>query len=140
MDPSTADEWMAVADARGSDAAAMLPAREGSVGPVYMAGYAIECSIKAYRTVLGVGPVRGKEGHNLRELWKSIDRHSFRDLDLLTQERSFFFEYWSTELRYCSEYEGGHGAMKLVQAAKSIAGWIQTQARRQADRRRGKRR
>jgi hypothetical protein len=45
MAPNTAQDWITVANERAADAEAMLSSRQDSVGPVYMVGYAIECSL-----------------------------------------------------------------------------------------------
>ena len=48
MAPNTAQEWLTVANERAADAEAMLRSRPNSIGPVYMAGYAIECTFMAH--------------------------------------------------------------------------------------------
>ena len=47
MIPTTSNEWIAVANERAADAEAIKTTRNDSVGPVYLAGYAIECGLKA---------------------------------------------------------------------------------------------
>jgi hypothetical protein len=45
MAPNTSQEWIDVAKERAADVEAL---KQRQVGAVYMAGYAIECSLKAY--------------------------------------------------------------------------------------------
>ena len=47
-DPQTYQDWRETAMERAADADAMLPERKESIGSVYMAGYAVECMLKAY--------------------------------------------------------------------------------------------
>jgi len=55
---------------RMADARGLLPERSGSAGPVYLAGYAVECSLKALLQRRGRSfPAYGTQGHNLRALW-----------------------------------------------------------------------
>lgn len=130
--PSTPGEWMIVARERGADAEAMLPTRSASIGPVYMAGYAIECAIKGYLQQEGISrPIRGQEGHNLKGLWIQA---GFRLADLRDHEgnKSFFIQQWSTSFRYQINLpQGKLDSAKLVEGAKKLAGWIQVQIRRQ---------
>ena len=130
--PSTPREWMSVARERGADAEAMLPTRSASIGPVYMAGYAIECAIKGYLQQEGISrPIRGREGHNLKGLWNQA---GFRLADLKDNvgNKSFFIQQWSTDFRYQINFPQGRlDSAKLVEGAKKLAGWIQAQIRRQ---------
>ena len=132
VEPSTTKEWMDVARERGADAVAMLPNRSSSVGPVYMAGYAIECSIKAFLQENGIPrPTKGGQGHNLCGLWH-VAKFRLADLRDPTGRRAFFFEEWTTDLRYqihCPAKTADSAA--LVAAAKGLVGWIQSQIKRQ---------
>jgi hypothetical protein len=131
MTPTTVDGWIAVAKERAADADAMKTLRANSTGPVYMAGYAIECSLKAVLQSRSIPfPTHGQEGHNLRGLWEAA---GFRLADLSDSvgTRTFFIDKWSTALRYeASYYAGGLSTVALVDAAKNLAAWIQNQASR----------
>lgn len=131
-DPSTTEEWMAVARERGADAKAMLPSRAASIGPVYMAGYAIECTIKGYLQSKGIPrPTSGQDGHNLKGLWKQTG-FRFADLKDPDGNRSFFIQQWSTDFRYQANIpENVPNSADLVKAAKSLVGWIHAQTKRQ---------
>jgi hypothetical protein len=92
MTPTTAEAWIAAATERAADAEAMLPSRGTSAGPIYMAGYAIECSPKAFLQCQGIRfPAAGQSGHDLKALWH---RAGFRRGDLGDQqgERAFYVE------------------------------------------------
>ncbi|MCP4654463.1 MAG: HEPN domain-containing protein [bacterium] len=130
MTPQQAEDWIAIARERGADAAAMLPARQGSSGPVYMSGYAIECSLKAYLQRHGIAfPRSGREGHDLKSLWR-VAGFKLRDLGDRTGAKSFYVEGWSVDLRYAAEVPSDLPGADLVEAAGEVAGWIQSQIRR----------
>jgi len=109
----------------------MLPERAASVGPVYMIGYAIECSIKAYLQSKGIPrPANGRDGHNLRALWKTA---GFRLSDLKDEQgyKSFFIETWTTDLRYQHRCPAAmQDAEALMEAAKGLVGWLQARVKR----------
>ena len=133
-DPTSAAEWIAVANERAADADALVPTRQASVGPVYLAGYAVECSLKAYLQRNGIGIPRGREGHHLRDLWRA-SRFRLADLSDTTGDKSFFIEHWSTGFRYQIALETELTPIELVQGARRLSGWIQKQVRRTRSRR-----
>src|SRR5579872_2477629 len=99
MAPMTIEEWLAVGKERGVDAEAILKDRPASTGSVYMAGYAIECNLKAYLMLAGKAfPSAGAAGHDLGNLWKVS---GFRKSDIAGDAgcTTFFFDSWSTSLR-----------------------------------------
>ncbi len=129
-DPANAEEWIEVAHQRAADAESMLPARGQSVGPVYMAGYAIECALKGFLARNNIArPRMGPEGHNLRRLWKA-SRFRLRDLSDSQGFKSFYLELWSTDLRYASRLDSDLETAQLVAGAGQLFGWIQKQIRR----------
>jgi hypothetical protein len=130
LSPSNAEQWMRVATERGADADALAGTRERSIGAIYLAGFAIECSLKAFLRMNGIPfPSSGRAGHNLKALWASC---AFRLADLgdSTGHRTFFVTDWSTDLRYSDEQIDAATNTERVRAAKALAGWIQTRARR----------
>ena len=61
MEPSSPEEWVEVAKERSRDARILSDGRR-SLGAVYMAGYSVECYLKAYLQKNGISqPPRGKE-------------------------------------------------------------------------------
>lgn len=63
MQPTTVEDWIEIANNRAADAEAIRKVEETSVGSVYMAGYAIECSLKALlRSQNTPFPKSGREG------------------------------------------------------------------------------
>jgi HEPN domain-containing protein len=130
MQPNTYEDWLVVSRERQADAKALLPSRKDSIGPVYMAGYAIEASLKAFlRRINKPFPQRGDEGHNLKGLWKQA---GFRLGDIKDEsgEKAFFVEEWKTDLRYEIDPDYEHDSESLVNAAGKLATWVQTQIRR----------
>ncbi|HMH15293.1 MAG TPA: hypothetical protein VK578_19495 [Edaphobacter sp.] len=137
MQPQTAVDWENVAKARAADADALVKAIPTSVSSVYMAGYAVECSLKAFlSSAKRPYPSRGSAGHDLVGLWKASN---FRKRDVPGEAgcATFFFESWNTSIRYELTISGsGISNQDLVDGAKRIAGWLLTQSNRQTIRRR----
>ena len=135
MNPSTDKQWLEVARERASDAEAISKDKPKSVGAVYMAGYAIECSLKAFLQKQNKGfPKHGKEGHNLQKLWKS-SQFRLGDFNDSKGSKTFFIQHWDTSLRYENELNSTLEVSDLVQGAKELTGWIQKQIRRSKSRR-----
>jgi hypothetical protein len=129
-DPTTPEGWLEVASNRAADADAMMPARSLSSGPVYMAGYAIEASLKAYLTLKGIPrPARGPGGHNLKGLWKASG-FRLRDLNDVDGSKSFYISDWGTHFRYTAVPQFPLPCSALLDAAKKLTSWIQTHCRR----------
>lgn len=124
-------EWLSVANERTADAEAIFQGRGTSAGSIYMVGYGIECSLKAYLKASGLPlPQSGPGGHNLVALWK---RSGFRKRDIGGHLGSctFYFELWHTGMRYFSELDlNGMTHAELLIGARQITGWLQTQVRR----------
>jgi len=135
MNPTTAQGWAAVATERQSDARALSEQRAESVGAAYLAGYAIECALKAYLQRAGIPfPKAGREGHNLRGLWHASD-FQLRDLADHAGTKGYFINCWSTDLRYETSIPSIAAAEHLVAGAGRLTGWILSQAKRQRRRR-----
>jgi HEPN domain-containing protein len=138
MAPNTFDDWIEVSRERQEDARALL-SRKNSVGPVYMAGYAVEASLKAFLKKVNIEfPRTGDEGHNLKGLWQQAG-FRLKDIKDKNGERAFFVEEWRTGLRYEVSPDVLHlrDSDSLVNAAGDLSGWIQNQIRRRR-RKRGK--
>jgi hypothetical protein len=134
MSPSTSEEWKVVANERMTDATSMGPSR--SVGPVYMAGYAIECSLKALLQRRSCGfPTQGAQGHNLRALWIRTG-FALRDIPNSNGHSTYYIESWCTDLRY--EVTGAFPGTcnEMLAGARVLVGFLQTQLRRGPSRRR----
>jgi hypothetical protein len=130
LSPSSAEQWVRVAAERGADADALVGTRGRSTGAIYLAGFAIECSLKAFLQINGIPfPASGRGGHNLKALWASCD-FRLADLGDSTGHRTFFVTDWSTDLRYSDDQIDAAMNAERVRAAKALAGWIQTRAKR----------
>jgi len=135
MNPTTPSQWMEVGNQRAADAVAILLKHANSVGSFYLAGYAIECSLKAYLLSLRKPfPAHGRSGHNLRGLWHKSEL-KLQDLDDNDGCKAFYLFSWSTDYRYHSVLKCPHEREKLIRRAKELTGWIQTLVRRRATRR-----
>ncbi|NES19004.1 MAG: hypothetical protein F6K41_08760 [Symploca sp. SIO3E6] len=138
MSPHSYQEWLAVANERALDAEAIHKNRPQSVCSVYLAGYAIECSLKALLQRQGKPfPKHGNEGHNLKALWEGS---GFRLCDIQDSKgiQTFFIQKWDTALRYETSLPSNPGLTiaDLIQGARQLTGKIQTAVRRRPKRRR----
>ena len=132
MEPTTAADWMAIADERLADAQAILKERTESVASVYMAGYAIECALKALLQKRGIAsPSYGREGHDLRGLW-SAAKLPFSASQDPQGTQTFFFEEWNTTLRYEKFLPSKSGLKpeELLKGAKKLKRLIYSQINR----------
>jgi hypothetical protein len=137
MDQNSIEDWISAANERAADGEALLQGRTASIGSVYLAGYAIECCLKAYlRALKRAVPTRGSHGHNLTALWHAC---GFRKGDIADAGgcRTFYVEEWSTDLRYEVSFKNSSATTsELVSAGKQLAGMIQQRIRRSVRRRR----
>lgn len=133
--PNKPEEWMDVAQERQRDAQVLLSGRPASpLGAVYMAGYAIECSLKALlRAQNQRFPTSGAAGHDLRQLWETA-RLRLSDLSDPSGTKAFFIEQWTTDLRYAATLGSQLPAEELLKGATQLASWLQTRARRKGRR------
>ena len=119
-DPNTPEGWQQIAYERAEDAKALIRCGSSTVGPVYIAGYSVECALKALLQKLGRRHARsGKQGHDLRAL---LSKAGVRLADISDNDgtKGFFLYSWNTALRYQSSYEGGIGADLLVDGAIAL--------------------
>jgi hypothetical protein len=136
MSPDTWEDWRSVANERMMDARSLLLARANSVAPVYLAGYAIECSLKALLQRRGTGfPTYGSEGHNLRSLWASVG-FTLGDISGAGGSGTYYIESWSTDLRYQVTENFPSTCEELLTGAAHLVGFLQTRLAREHSRRR----
>lgn len=111
-------EQAALAKARESNS---LRANGHACCAVYLAGYVVECNLKALLAKQGKSfPRSGRGGHDLTALWNAA---GFRARDLSGHRRQFI-DYWSTALRYESVLPGGHDADNLLDGATQLASFV----------------
>ncbi|RMD96669.1 MAG: HEPN domain-containing protein [Bacteroidetes bacterium] len=130
--PKTPQAWLNVAASRGADADTLSKGKRW-VGAIYMAGYAIECALKAYLHHRGINRPSGAEGHNLKALTKRT-RLKYHNV---IKEDAFFFDNWSVDLRY-EEALPPHwkDVENRVNSAKRVVGRLKAIIKRQQKRRR----
>lgn len=134
MAPNTFEDWIEVSKERQSDAIALLKSRKDSTGPVYMVGYAIETYLKA---LIAKNKKAVPKIHEIRELWIKAG-FKLSDIKDKSGEKAFFFEDWTTDLRYETSLSQAHNSNSLVKAAGNILSWMQMRSQ-ELVRRRGKR-
>jgi hypothetical protein len=94
-----------------------------------MAGYVIECALKAYLRKANIKfPTRGSAGHDIRGLWQRAFKLS--DLKDRDGHRTFFVDRWSTSMRYETDVPPGYDPRRLVQEARRLSGEIRQQIRK----------
>ena len=121
----TVEEWFEVALQRANDAEAMIKL-EQSNGPVYMAGWVLECSLNGYLQRKGISrPTRrpGEASHDLVRLWKKAG-FKMGDLADKTGQKSWLLSSWGTHLRYDAERHIPFTNEELIRAAKSLNSFI----------------
>jgi len=132
MAPHTPQEWLDTAKERAADADEVCKFRPTSVGSVYLAGYAIECSLKALLQKKGIPfPSSGTQGHNLQALWKALG-FQFSDIKDKEGTQTFFLTDWSTDLRYETSLTTNRGfqVKQLVNGARILNSWIEDKIKR----------
>jgi HEPN domain-containing protein len=99
------EDFATVARTRRGDAG-VLHQNGRTQAALYMAGYAVECSLKALLEIQKKPIPRSSRGggHDLRTLWKSSGLRA-RDLG---EQGERFVAFWSTSLRYQTELPGDH--------------------------------
>lgn len=104
-----------------------------------MAGYAVECTLKALLQARGTGfPKGGPGGHDLEGLWSTASFRK-RDLNDPTGEKAYYLESWSTDLRYEPRLAENLDADALVEKASELTGWILEQVKREQSQRKRRR-
>lgn len=133
--PTSAEDWCAIAEERVSDARALSENAPQSVGSVYMAGYGIECSLKALHKRRNMPfPSARAEGHDLRGLWESLGFKLSDIRDDSNGAKTYFVDRWSTDLRYEKAVDVPLPSAELVKGAGALTGWILTRVKRTANR------
>lgn len=134
-DPANPIEWIAVANLRLQEARRMV-SDDGCVAAAYLAGYAIECSLKAFLSNRGIArPAFGSQGHNLRALWASCD-FILRDVQDPSGSKNYYMTDWTTDLRYQTTKNTTISDEELLNGAGKVLARIHTQIRRDSTRRR----
>ncbi|MCP5052770.1 MAG: HEPN domain-containing protein [bacterium] len=121
MQPNTYKDWLEVSRERQEDAEALLVSRKESIGSVYMAGYSLECCLKAF--LLLKTKKRPPRIHNIRNLWRSA---GFRSTEINDKngQRTFFFDHWQTDFRYTTTLPKEYNSEQLVRSTRQLTNWI----------------
>ena len=134
-DPADVHEWLRVAGLRLKAARELMAAGTKSVGSVYLAGYAVESSLKALLMNEGKPrPTHGGEGPNLRALWSSCEL-ALRDLNDTSGSKSYFMSDWTTDLRYQMFRNTDILDSEIVEGAGRVLSRISSLVRRRSQRR-----
>ena len=125
------DSFLEAARERGMDAST-LRREKRLLAAIYMAGYAVECGLKALLQRMGKRfPRSGSEGHHLRGLWEAAGLK----LDDVRGYRRLFMDFWTTDLRYEHSLPDGTDFESLYQGSVELVGYIQKRVRDSKDKR-----
>ena len=127
------EDYAGVAKARRGDAG-VLGQADRPLAALYMAGYAVECSLKALMEIQKQAIPRSSRsgGHDLRTLWQSSGLRT-RDLG---EQGARFVAFWTTSLRYQTATPSDHAdLMKGADVACTFLSRLQKSAAGKANRR-----
>jgi hypothetical protein len=113
----------------------VLAESKRTLGAVYLAGYVVEWRLKHFLHLNSVPfPRSGREGHNLRGLWRSAG------FAKPYGHAALFIDHWDTELRYKVTLPAGVDADDLLRGGQQLAGWVATRVRQAGSQGRSRRR
>lgn len=115
------------------DAAEFLVSHGWNIDGVYLAGYVVECSLKALilantppkdRPAIVAETFRGKLGHDYERLRRLLRG---KGVTIPTDVRQQFLRvtHWSTDLRYSSRAILTRDAERFLEAAEFIRQWME---------------
>jgi len=120
----TATQWRHLSNQRLADAEVLLASRKRRYnGAVYLAGYSIECALKAAICVQ----------KNLTQLPEEYKIHDFNELLAATGSilpsplvRKFeIINTWSVNIRYQTRAWNAQEARELIDSVKEVKGWLE---------------
>lgn len=115
------------------DEAELLLAAQRTTGALYLAGYTVECLMKAVllenvstkiRKKL-FAAFRGHLGHNIEELRSQIRTHVRATIPSATLRQMARVASWSTELRYTTKVIKTRDAQEFVDSVRAIRSWAE---------------
>jgi HEPN domain-containing protein len=102
-----------------------------TTGAIYMAGYAVECMLKALllahvpasRRAAVLGSFRGKVGHDLEGLRRALQKRKV-SFPASVARRFTSVNTWSTDLRYVPGRKKWQEARAFLDAAAEVLQWV----------------
>jgi HEPN domain-containing protein len=128
--PKEARLYYRAAKQRYDDAQLLLEA-ERTTGAVYLAGYTVECMLKALvlanvsaglRNEL-LAEFRGSRAHNLEWLGGLYRRHTGAAVPINVSRHLSRVAAWSTDLRYAAGVVAGRDADEFIESVAAVAAW-----------------
>jgi HEPN domain-containing protein len=128
--PKEAREYYRAARQRYDDADLLLAAGR-TTGAVYLAGYTVECMLKAL-VLAGVAPrlrlellgqFRGSRGHDIEWLGSLYRQHVSSSLPKAVTRQLYHVTAWSTDLRYAGNVVKRSDAEGFMTAVDAISRW-----------------
>lgn len=127
-----ARRYYRAAKQRFEDAQLLLNA-ERTTGAVYLAGYTVECYLKAL-ILAGVAPKRGKRilemfrgrlGHDIAWLIELYRNHVSEALPLQVTRHLSRLASWTTDLRYETGALKKHDAKEFLESVWAVTVWVE---------------
>ena len=114
------------------DEAEILLRAEHTTGAVYLAGYGVECMLKALvlsvvplaRTTAVLESFRGRRAHDYNWLLSQYRLIGGADTPREVTRAFTLVEGWSTDLRYVAGFKKERDARAFIKACKSIMSWV----------------
>lgn len=118
------------AQQRYSEAEVLLRAGY-TTGAVYLAGYGVECMLKAlilattpiHETTAVLSTFRGTKAHDYGSLKERYRRSTGFSIAREVNEAFTLIQWWSTELRYSPTNVRNEEAATFMEAAKAVMTW-----------------
>jgi HEPN domain-containing protein len=116
---------------RYDDAEVLLGASR-TTGAIYLAGYAVECALKALilsylgakRRAIVLESFRGNRGHNLESLREQFQKASGTKLSRAIAEELSHVSSWTTDMRYETGTVRMSEAKEFLRASQAILIWM----------------
>ncbi|HIJ85697.1 MAG: hypothetical protein HW380_3077 [Magnetococcales bacterium] len=122
--PANKEAWLEVAMARSRDANTLKDSPSCTTAAVYMAGYSVEASLKAYCVHQDIRKTwSGASGHDLKSIWKE-SKLKLSDVSDTGGTSTFYLQEWSTDLRYCSKYNFPNSTADLIKGSNRLISFI----------------
>jgi HEPN domain-containing protein len=120
-----------VAIQRFDDAVFLFEQGQRNTGAIYLAGYTVECTLKALllscvpkrQSQVVLDSFRGKEGHSIEALRARYARASKTPIPPAISKALSYVNHWTTDLRYEPGDIPTEDVEKFLQSAESIMKW-----------------
>ena len=129
--PQEVRRFLRVAIQRFDDARFLLDQGQRHTAAIYLAGYTVECSLKALllscvpkgQCQIVMESFRGREGHSFEALKAKYSRKTGITFPPAIAKALSFVGYWTTDLRYEPGNTSPDEAEQFLRSAEVILSW-----------------